>query len=509
MRIYAHDSQKAKGGKPETESGTLNIVGAPKTATSTGSSNASISVKITYLPDNPIGDLKSLMVQIESDYKDSVEIPGTLLQPGASLTVKDKNGTEILKSTPIDAKTTDPLRIWVVPLRYRVKGKPPVVLDAKGNTIDVDAQLDKTIQNDIIPNLKDRLRAMVPVSSGTDQVMVAAAPISFHPFIRDATYNLGGPLYVSRLDTSGAARWRKAATVASMERWKKLIYTDFYNYIQEEWKKSPAASKPDFRGKDYFMLVVPSIEGQTKETFLGKIQAVFGVGDLDNNHNVFGLLGEPGNFLDKPDQKSWIDYLGSEGIHECGHAHKIWHTPDCGAQGGDGKFPYADETVGVPGWEPANSTGPRKPASTTKDLMTYCDVRWISDYNYKQWFDYEQTKKTSSFVAPEVMKVSPDSNPNPGPLILSIANNDGIDIQADVEGSETPLDVRVEGDGALVNAPSLRMAQVLGGGSSCRYSYRLKAIDWPKGQWQLGVSVKDKANNSGKNVTSLIIQIAP
>lgn len=65
-------------------------------------------------------------------------------------------------------------------------------------------------------------------------------------------------------------------------------------------------------------------------------------------------------------------------VHETGHAHGLQHAPCGGAQGVDGKFPYKGGQTGVYGLD---AKGLRAP-NIYKDMMSYCEPTWISDYNY-------------------------------------------------------------------------------------------------------------------------------
>ncbi len=65
-------------------------------------------------------------------------------------------------------------------------------------------------------------------------------------------------------------------------------------------------------------------------------------------------------------------------VHETGHAHGLAHAPCGGAQGVDGKYPYKGGQTGVYGLD---AKGLRAP-NVYKDMMSYCEPTWISDYNY-------------------------------------------------------------------------------------------------------------------------------
>lgn len=73
-------------------------------------------------------------------------------------------------------------------------------------------------------------------------------------------------------------------------------------------------------------------------------------------------------------------------VHELGHAHGRAHAPcGLGGQASDPSYPYPGALTGVWGFERGSS---RLLSPTThKDMMGYCEPRWISDYTYSALFD--------------------------------------------------------------------------------------------------------------------------
>lgn len=68
-------------------------------------------------------------------------------------------------------------------------------------------------------------------------------------------------------------------------------------------------------------------------------------------------------------------------IHEMGHVHGLEHTACEGEDNPDPNYPHPDATIGVEGWDLRTHT--LVPADT-KDMMSYCYPRWISDYGYRK-----------------------------------------------------------------------------------------------------------------------------
>jgi hypothetical protein len=87
-------------------------------------------------------------------------------------------------------------------------------------------------------------------------------------------------------------------------------------------------------------------------------------------------------YVGAPAAISWDKTSSAPGViaHELGHNFGRQHAP-CGNPGGpDPQYPYADGSIGTWGLDlPAQSL---KAPGTYKDLMSYCNPDWISDYNY-------------------------------------------------------------------------------------------------------------------------------
>ena len=99
-----------------------------------------------------------------------------------------------------------------------------------------------------------------------------------------------------------------------------------------------------------------------------------------------------------------LGYTGDDAvgtyIHEVGHAHGRGHAPcGIGPQPSDPDYPYPGAEIGVWGYDVVD----RRLLSPTanKDLMGYCDPRWISDYQYDALFERVSfVNALASWVAP-------------------------------------------------------------------------------------------------------------
>jgi len=81
--------------------------------------------------------------------------------------------------------------------------------------------------------------------------------------------------------------------------------------------------------------------------------------------------------------------------HEMGHNFGRFHAPCGGPQGVDNQFPYAGGTIGVYGYDIFSN---QLKFPVLRDLMSYCDPHWISDYNYKAILNFRATNPGSMRV---------------------------------------------------------------------------------------------------------------
>jgi hypothetical protein len=111
----------------------------------------------------------------------------------------------------------------------------------------------------------------------------------------------------------------------------------------------------------------------------------YGVVKVGYNSGIAGYGYVPGRAA-----MGW-DYLPSgDGVaaHEWGHNFSRPHAPCGGVANPDPTYPYAGGIIGVTGW---NSTTNTLVSSAFKDLMSYCDPDWVSDYNWTKVINYRQS----------------------------------------------------------------------------------------------------------------------
>lgn len=100
-----------------------------------------------------------------------------------------------------------------------------------------------------------------------------------------------------------------------------------------------------------------------------------------------------------------LDYAGQSSqiaAHEIGHNLGMLHTP-CGATGTDPAYPYSDGSIGQYGLDIAAG---QVYSPATKDVMSYCYPKWISDYTYKELYNNQIKNGAAAASALSIQDVS-------------------------------------------------------------------------------------------------------
>jgi hypothetical protein len=94
------------------------------------------------------------------------------------------------------------------------------------------------------------------------------------------------------------------------------------------------------------------------------------------------------------------DNAAETAVHELGHNHGRQHAP-CGTSG-DGNYPYSGAAIGVWGYDMVK--GLLLDPSDHVDMMSYCNPKWISDYNFTHIFERIQFVNSASFYTPPALQ---------------------------------------------------------------------------------------------------------
>ena len=93
--------------------------------------------------------------------------------------------------------------------------------------------------------------------------------------------------------------------------------------------------------------------------------------------------------------------------HEVGHNFSLPHAPCADAfspSNQDPTFPYRDGSIGVYGFDLFASN--RMWLPTSKDIMSYCDNNWVSDYNYLRVKNYRASLAAASSMSEQIALIS-------------------------------------------------------------------------------------------------------
>ncbi len=129
--------------------------------------------------------------------------------------------------------------------------------------------------------------------------------------------------------------------------------------------------------------------------------------------------------------------------HEMGHNFGRLHAPCGNASGIDPQYPYSGATIGVFGYDILSQ---QLKFPVLRDLMSYCDPPWISDYNYKAILN---------FRAANPMVASTSSSTTRGLLVWGRIDQGRVILEPAIE-VDAPASLpsrtgphRIEGFGAL------------------------------------------------------------
>jgi hypothetical protein len=181
--------------------------------------------------------------------------------------------------------------------------------------------------------------------------------------------------------------------------------------------------------------------GRSWETLLSEIESVrvgdgrtgqyyFGIGKIDYEAGVYGIAFLPG--------KSGLgnDYLDNRNLnasmtlaHETGHSMGRPHSQCGNVAGPDVSYPYPNGQIGSYGMDVAAE---RLYGPDTKDLMGYCEDRWIGDYTYQKVLEHRLT------VEDTLSKGSPPATLQPSLVVWGRMDDSGLTLEPAYEVETRP-----------------------------------------------------------------------
>lgn len=182
--------------------------------------------------------------------------------------------------------------------------------------------------------------------------------------------------------TSGTGNVHSGNAASFMDYTRRMHPIPDYTAIVRATLSSSATLGADGSGWDTMLNEVTA-----QRTADGSSRYYFGVVHVAYTSGVAGL-----GWVGYPVATGW-DYLSSGSwvmAHEIGHNWDYGHTLCAGSEDvPDLGYPYAGGIIGAYGYDLWAST--QKNRSTYKDVMTYCDPQWISDYTYKKILAYRES----------------------------------------------------------------------------------------------------------------------
>lgn len=181
--------------------------------------------------------------------------------------------------------------------------------------------------------------------------------------------------------TSGTGNVGAGNAATFMDYTRRLHPIPDYNAQVRATMVSSATLGADGSGWDTMLNEVTA-----QRTADGSSRYYFGVAHVAYSSGVAGL-----GWIGYPVATGW-DYLPSASwvlAHEIGHNWNYFHTLCSGGEGSpDPGYPYAGGIIGVYGYDLWASS--LKDKNTYKDVMSYCNPQWISDYTYKKILDFRE-----------------------------------------------------------------------------------------------------------------------
>lgn len=199
-----------------------------------------------------------------------------------------------------------------------------------------------------------------------------------------------------RYENTKDGRTYPAPTKDTLSDWIMRTYP--INRIELLWRSTPYTFRGDLSTSADFTRLLNEVTTLKTTENAPAYQVYFALVPTTDGTNTWFYGGIAG--------VGWVGSRAAVGIdlsgntsqiaaHEIGHNLGMPHTPCGGASNPDPNFPYSDGSIGQYGLDVQAN---RLYAPATKDVMSYCNPKWISDYTYRKLLN-AQTKSEISAMS--------------------------------------------------------------------------------------------------------------
>jgi hypothetical protein len=371
----------ANGGTPHSAS--------PATQTVDVVPQSNATANVTYTPPPPGGPLNlriagMYLTQSAQTYAGSVPlvqnrdgylrvfvVADRVNAALATVKVRFFNGLVPVDSVTVSGPTSVPTAVDESSLSYTwnlpVAGsliQPTLRLQAE---VDPNQLITETVENDnvypVVPPAMD-VRAVPPLDITFVPVIQFGMPVNRRVRGDVTTTNQGQFLSTTR----------KMHPVAAIN-----------SVVRQDYTTTTTDTLQALNGNQAWTTILLEIDALRK--FESSARYYYGVAKVSYTSGVAGIAYVSNASAGARAALGW-DYPGTAGViaaHELGHNWARIHSPCGGPADVDPQYPQTDGTTGIYGMDVAAQI---LQPPTSKDIMGYCDPKWISDYTYSGVMNY-------------------------------------------------------------------------------------------------------------------------